>query len=149
MRAVPFLASLWSLAVPLAAQPAPDFLLAIVNEKQFERLSVPSPLPGEVERTTKFLLPASDDPELLDALFQNVNRYLFHREFLVAVFPERFPGLTEAAYRALVERRATRRYFAGSPAAFSDRSKRLCTGVYSSLSTCLSEKVSESPGSVR
>ena len=106
--------ALFSLLAEGTAQAPPDYHPAIENETQFDELSAPSPFPGEVERTTKFLLPARDDPGLLGSVFQNVARFPFHREFMVAVFPERFPALTEDGYRLLVERRASRQYFAGS-----------------------------------
>ncbi len=105
---------LLALTAPALPQPAPvDYLAAIRTAADFELVSLASQLGGEIERTTKFLLPASSDPELLGPLFQNVNTYRLHIELLRAVFPERFPNLTEEEYQALVERRATRKYFAG------------------------------------
>ena len=86
----------------------------IETAPELERLSRgESFLPG-VLRSVKYLAPAQPgDPELLPFLFQNVNLYRFHQDFLAAEFPERFPGLTGEQYLALVERRATRKYFAG------------------------------------
>src|SRR5881397_3706682 len=84
------------------------YVLKIETAQEFDRLSVPERfLPG-VERTTKFTVPERDDPQLLPILFQNVNKYRFHQDFLASEFPDRFPGLTGEEYLALVERRATR-----------------------------------------
>ena len=89
------------------------YLHRIVSEADFEKLSIPEGfLPG-VDRVTKFLVPARDDPALLPTVFQNVNIYRRHEQFLAAEFPERFPGLDGEEYLALVERRTTRSYFAG------------------------------------
>src|SRR5688572_15646227 len=89
------------------------YLHRIESGADFEKLSVPERfLPG-VDRVTKFLVPARDDPALLPPVFQNVNIYRRHEQFLAAEFPERFPGLDGMEYLALVERRATRSYFAG------------------------------------
>ena len=89
------------------------YLYRIASTADFERLSVPENfLPG-VDRVTKFIVPARDDPSLLPPVFQNVNLYRRHEQFLAAEFPERFPGLDGEEYLALVERRTTRSYFAG------------------------------------
>src|SRR2546426_206544 len=91
------------------------FLYQIKTDKDFDKLSIPSILPG-VERSLKFLAPARDgDPNLLPVVFQNVNQYLFHGEFMAAEFPEKFPGLIEGGqeYLDLVEHRASRSYYAG------------------------------------
>ncbi|HVR73022.1 MAG TPA: PEP/pyruvate-binding domain-containing protein, partial [Planctomycetota bacterium] len=102
------------------------YVLEITTSADLERLTRPeSSLPG-VDRAGKFLVPVRDgDPELLPVLFQNVNRYAFHQELLRGEFPEKFAGLTQAQYLAIVERRLTRQYFAGiifrfegSPAAY-------------------------------
>ncbi|MEM7230647.1 MAG: PEP/pyruvate-binding domain-containing protein [Planctomycetota bacterium] len=112
-----------ALTLPLAvrvvsAQGGPH-LPAIRTEADFTQISV-SVNAGETLRTTKYLLPVApkelkvSSDELRAAIFQNVNRYPLHREFLIAEFPEDFPGLSEEAYRELVERRETRSFFAGS-----------------------------------
>jgi len=100
--------------VTLAAAQSPDYLDAIATVDEFELVSIPSQIPGEVQRLTKFLLPASDDPALLHPVFQNVNLYPFHRQFMSTVFPSFFPGLSLEEYEALVLRRETRQYFAGA-----------------------------------
>jgi hypothetical protein len=109
--ALSLLLAAWQARAP-AAQP--DYLPAIRSVSDFELLSTPSTLEGEVERTTKFLFPASADPALLGPVFQNVNKYPLHFEFMKTVFPERFPNFTQDEYRSIVEQRATRKYFAGS-----------------------------------
>ncbi|MBI4583270.1 MAG: hypothetical protein HY717_04525 [Planctomycetes bacterium] len=96
-----------------AAGEGEAYLFSIQNQEEFERFSLPERfLPG-VDRTTKFMVPALDDPSLLPPIFQNVNLYNYHQDFLVAEFPDRFPGLSGPEYLALVERRASRKYFAG------------------------------------
>jgi hypothetical protein len=89
------------------------YITRIDTIEDFERVSIPErSLPG-VDRITKFLAPARADAELLPTLFQDVNRYRLHQEFLAGEFRDRFPGLGGEEYLALVERRATRSYFAG------------------------------------
>ena len=89
------------------------YLYKIETTEELEKLSAEGSLLPGVDRTTKFLLPSKDDDKLLPGLFQNVNLYQYHQDFLVAEFPERFPALSGQEYLALVERRATRSYFAG------------------------------------
>ena len=105
------------LALALLGDPAGEgqgWVRKIETAGELERLSRPeSFLPG-VLRSVKYLAPVRQgDPELLPFLFQNVNLYRFHQDFLAAEFPERFPGLGGEEYLNLVERRATRKYFAG------------------------------------
>lgn len=114
MRAVALLAVSVAGICTLQAQAPVDFLPEIRTVDEFDVLSRASERAGEVERTTKFLLPASNDPSLLPPVFQNVNRYAFHVEFLTAVFPDKFPALSFEQYLSLVERRASRKYYAGS-----------------------------------
>ena len=86
---------------------------AISSDEMFDQVAAPSRDRPDVTATTKFILPASSDPDLLPTTYQNVNVYPFHVEFLAAEFSDRFPGLTTSEYRRLVEQRATREYFAG------------------------------------
>ena len=88
-----------------------DYLERICSAADFEAVSVAGRAP--VDRAAKYILPVSDDPDLLPPLFQNVSRFPLHQEFLTAVFPDRFPALPPQEYNQLVGRRATRRYFAG------------------------------------
>lgn len=95
-----------------------------VTLEDFQRLSVTDTFSHVVERVTKYTLPVSGSGNGLPALVQNVNLYPLHREFLVAVFPERFSGLGPEAYEDLVSRRATREYWSGALYRFLD------TGTY-------------------
>ncbi len=92
---------------------APDFLAQIDARTQFDAIAVEATSPYAA-RVTKYLLPAREDPELLATLFQNVNLHRFHYDFLVAVFPDRFAGLTFDDYLDLVMRRVSRDYYAGT-----------------------------------
>ena len=98
------------------------YLKEIGSAAEFQRLSIPENFIPGVERSTKFLVPVRDqDPNLLPVLFQNVNRYLKHEEFLRGEFPEKFGGLSAREYTDLVEHRATRQWYYSKdrPAAFS------------------------------
>jgi hypothetical protein len=89
------------------------YVKLIESPAQMERFSKTSALPV-VERFTKFLIPVrAGEPDLLPSLFQNVNHYPLHIEFLKGEFPERFSGMSLEEYSALVERRRTRGYYAG------------------------------------
>ncbi|HLU46441.1 MAG TPA: hypothetical protein VK116_00105, partial [Planctomycetota bacterium] len=87
---------------------------SIPDEATFELISIESRTRPDVLDATKLLVPASDDPSLLDTVYQNVNLYPFHLDYLRAEHPERFAGTTVEEYRRLVEIRATREYFAGT-----------------------------------
>ena len=102
----------------LQAQAPVDYLSSIKSEAEFDSVAIPSARPGEVKRTTKFLLPAAADAGLLSPLFQNANKYQFHFEFLKEVFPVKFPAFTIEQYLNLIERRSTRKYFAGTLARY-------------------------------
>ncbi len=99
------------LSVSLLADPA--YLHEIATEEDFNLVAQEDPRP-DITARTKYLAPASDDPTLLAMVYQNVNMYLFHLDFMASEFPDRFPGLTTAEYHNLVEVRASRRYFAGA-----------------------------------
>jgi len=102
-----------------AAGEGEGYLWRVDTEGEFEKISVVENLLPGVERTTKYTIPASGDSSLLPPVFQNANLYRFHLDFLAAEFSQRFPGLTHPEYLALVERRATRSYFAGVVYRFS------------------------------
>lgn len=87
----------------------PPCMHSIETDTEFERLAV-----GEALRGTKYMIPASDDPDLLPTVFQNANRYELHIDFLRQVFPERYGDLTQQGYLELIYRRASRSYFAGA-----------------------------------
>ncbi|MFH1743259.1 MAG: hypothetical protein ABIH23_29995, partial [bacterium] len=76
--------------------PAQDtaWVPAIQTEAEFDYLTTEDTSRADLVRTGKYTTPASDDPSLLQTVYQNVNRYALHLEFLVLEFPERFAGLT-------------------------------------------------------
>jgi hypothetical protein len=90
-------------------------LSAVATAEQFDALSITSVNPQATrERSAKFILPAAaDDAEALPLAFQNLNEHALHFDFLVGCFADRFSSLDLAQYQALVERRATRTYYAG------------------------------------
>ncbi|MCI0634591.1 MAG: VCBS repeat-containing protein, partial [Actinobacteria bacterium] len=90
------------------------YLEEICTGMDFFRVSIASRGEGPVERVTKYVAPARDDPELLPTVFQNVARFPLHEDFLREVFSDRFPALSAEEYDQLVGRRATRQYFVGA-----------------------------------
>ncbi|MCZ6794316.1 MAG: VCBS repeat-containing protein, partial [Planctomycetota bacterium] len=98
-----------------------DFLETVCTEGDFFKVSAPAGGAGGVERFTKFVLPARDDPSLLETVFQNTKRFRLHEDFLREVFPDRFPLLGDE-YDDLVGRRATRQYFVGAVSRFRTES---------------------------
>jgi len=97
----------------------PACLTRLETGQQFERLSVALGAFPVPERGTKLMAPASDDPDLLPPLFQNLNRYEYHLVFLRQHFPGRFGSLDAQGYEDMILARATRRYFAGNLYRFS------------------------------
>ena len=97
----------------LFSQVGVGYLDEIKSEADFTLVAnAGSNAPG-VERSTKLIVPVRDnDPELLPVLFQNVNKYKFHKDFLAEEFPGKFPGLDGPGYLALCEVRASRKYYA-------------------------------------
>ncbi len=93
---------------------APNYLENVPDVAAFEQISVPSRSRPDLRATTKFLVPARDDPSLLQTVYQNVDLYPFHLDFMTAEFSDRFPGLDDAEYRRIVQQRAGRQYFAGT-----------------------------------
>ncbi len=90
-------------------------LESICLQVDFFQVAAPASRPGPVVASTKYFVPVNPGaPGLLAPVFQNVRVFPLHQEFLVRVFPERFPALTVEAYDRLVNRRATRSYFAGA-----------------------------------
>jgi hypothetical protein len=90
-----------------------SYLTEIRVEADFDLVSIPSQRGGEVERVTKYLTPASPAAAIRETLFQNVGLHRLHIDFLSRVFPDLFPAMEVEEYLALVERRATRQYYAG------------------------------------
>jgi hypothetical protein len=118
VRARALAAILGAAAVGPALPEDVPYLVEIRSETDFDLVSVPSQRGGEVERVTKYLTPASPAAAIRETLFQNVNLYRLHIDFLSRVFPDLFPALDAEEYLALVERRATRQYFAGDLSRF-------------------------------
>ncbi len=105
----------------------------------YESLSITDNSRSDLLRTTKFLSPAKDDPLLLQTVFQNVNQYLLHLEFLIHEFPERFSGLTPTEYMDMVINPQTRTYYAGAIYQFHTHQGELLYGfnVYSTPNSSL------------
>jgi hypothetical protein len=62
----------------------------------------------------KYIAPATASAALQEIVFQDVEVHRLHLEFMTQVLPKYFGGLSPAMYQALVQRRATRQYWAGS-----------------------------------
>jgi len=63
---------------------------------------------------SKFLMPASVDAALQQVVFQDVGAHRLHLDFMTQVLPEYFGGLSLDTYQRIVQRRATRQYWAGA-----------------------------------
>lgn len=113
-----------------------SWLPEIASEDEFTQISVKDTSRQDLLRTTKFLAPAKNDPTLLQTVYQNVNLYLLHLEFMVNVFPERFGGLTAQEYMDMVLLPVSRQYFAGAIYQFKSRQGEILYGfsIYSSPS---------------
>jgi len=93
---------------------APAYVERIDSLEAFRTVSVEEHFRPDLLRVGKYLAPAVNDPQLLPTVFQNVNIYPRHLEFMAREFPDHFPSLTPEEYLDLVERRARRKYWAGS-----------------------------------
>ncbi len=100
------------LIAALCASPA--YLLELPDEAAYYQVAREDHSRPDFTAVTKYLAPAIDDDTLLATVFQNVNLYQFHITFMATEFPDYFPGITASEYHAIVEVRATRRYFAGA-----------------------------------
>ncbi len=89
----------------------PACTTSVTSAEIFDRYSVGPTGVLHWERATKYMVPAVDEPDLIQPLVQNANRYAVHMDFLREMF---FPGLTLQTYSELVTTRATRKYFAGN-----------------------------------
>lgn len=100
----------------LATAGIPDFLESVCTPGDYFSLSVQPRSVSSVRRIGKYVLAARDDPNLHPALFQNVNRFRLHEDFLAAVFPDEFGFVLEdrARYLDLIGRRTSRDYFVGT-----------------------------------
>lgn len=63
---------------------------------------------------TKYLAPASASAALQEIVFHDVKTHRLHHEFMTRALPEYFGGLPAQMYQAIVQRRATRQYWAGA-----------------------------------
>ncbi len=97
-----------------ASAQASNWLASIESEEDFNFLSLVNTSSDEILRETKYLLPEREDDTLLSTVYQNVNVYPFHIEFMATEFPNYFAGITVSEYLDLVEYRATRDYYAGA-----------------------------------
>ena len=104
--------TVWTVVL-LGIGPVP-YLADVQTPEDFAAISRSSRSRPDIESESKFLTPASDAPELLATIYQNVNVHTFHIDLMASEFPDHFPGIDESEYAQLVQRRATRRYFAGN-----------------------------------
>lgn len=100
-----------SLLVIPAATADVDYLSEVTSATDLASISVPFGLRPEIVRVSKFTTPASDDPLLLETVYQNVKKHTLHFDFLVEVFPDYFSW--DDDYDALFLERATRQYYVG------------------------------------
>jgi hypothetical protein len=90
-------------------------LTSIDDEADWAMVSVPhTGNRCDFVEETKYLAPATATAALQDVVFQDVEAHRFHLEFMTQVLPEIFGGLTPQMYQAIVQRRATRQYWAGA-----------------------------------
>lgn len=79
--------------------------------------AVSAPLTGrrcELVEDAKYLAPAAPAAALQQIVFQDVKVHRLHLSFMTQVLTEYFGGLSAQMYQALVQRRATRQYWAGA-----------------------------------
>lgn len=87
----------------------------IENEADWAAVSAPhSSRRCELVEDSKYLAPASASAALQELVFQDVKVHRFHLEFMTQVLTEHFGGLSPQQYQQLVQRRATRQYWAGA-----------------------------------
>lgn len=89
------------------------FLETVCTPLNFYDISLPSGLTG-VDRTTRYLTSADNDPTALPTLYQNAALFVSDEEFLSTTFSDRFSGLTAEGFHQLVALRASRQYFGGA-----------------------------------
>jgi hypothetical protein len=68
----------------------------------------------ELTEDSKYLAPATASAALQEVVFQDVKAHRFHLDFMTQALPEIFGGLSPQQYQAMVQRRATRQYWAGA-----------------------------------
>lgn len=96
-------------------------LARVDSTADWAAISVPtSDVRCDLDEESKYLTPAVPDAELAETVYQDVKVHRFHLELMRVAFADRFGGLTPEAYLQLVQRRATRRYFAGTLVRLTD-----------------------------
>ncbi len=85
----------------------------ISNGGEYYQLSLADGVDAEIERASKYIIPAGQEAPL-PGMIQNVNRFDLHYEFLKTVFPELYAALSIDQYENLVLNADTRQYFAGA-----------------------------------
>lgn len=100
----------------LSTTEVPDFLESVCTPAEYFDLSTQSRSTSLSRRIGKYVVAARDDPNLYPALFQNVNRFRLHEDFLAEVFPDEFGFILDdpSRYGEIVGRRATRDYYVGA-----------------------------------
>ncbi|HAK97685.1 MAG TPA: hypothetical protein DCM87_22530 [Planctomycetes bacterium] len=106
-------AAMLALAALASLAGAANYANVIDSRPTFDALTMAEEFRPDLLRTGKYLAPAVEG-DLLPVCYQNVNVYPRHLEFMAFEFPERFPAFTPEEYMAIVERRATRQYWAGA-----------------------------------
>ncbi|MBP9203738.1 MAG: hypothetical protein KBG28_07235 [Kofleriaceae bacterium] len=88
----------------------------IATEADWAAVSVPHPADERCDfvEEAKFIAPATAAAALQEVVFQDLEAHRLHLDFMTQVLPEYFGGLSGQAYAALVQRRATRQYYAGA-----------------------------------
>lgn len=94
-----------------AGQPC---LLAIETTGDWAQVADDSTERCDLDQVTKYLTPATTGAALQQTVYQDVKVHRFHLEFMRAVLGDCFGGLPTDTYYALVQRRATREYWAGT-----------------------------------
>jgi hypothetical protein len=87
---------------------------AIATEADWAAVSAASELRCDIDAEGKFLMPATSAASFQHTVYQDVNRHRLHLEFMQRELTEYFGGLQAQQYYALVQRRATREYWAGA-----------------------------------
>lgn len=90
----------------------------VPDEDTFTGITVASSSVDQL-RVGKYLVPAVDDARV-PPVFLDVNTFPLHYDFLVAAFPDLFPGLTTAEYQDLVLYPATREFYGGTVSLYLD-----------------------------
>lgn len=108
-----FLLTLLLHALPVNSQ-TPAWLHHINNQEEWVKISIAESSRSDMQRATKFLAPVENSGTLLSTVYQNVNKYRLHIDFMTQEFPQYFGGLSSSEYLDLVYYRSSRSYFAGA-----------------------------------